>query len=67
MISSFAVYFSVIFSVEGVDENACIILKYRDGGMASLTYHTNAGVGENTAAIYGDKGKILVGYCYHFS
>lgn len=45
----------------GVDENACIILKYRDGGMANLTYHTNAGVGENTAAIYGDKGKILIG------
>ena len=32
--------------------------------MANLTYHTNAGVGENTAAIYGDKGKILVGYNY---
>lgn len=45
----------------GVDENACIILRYRDGAMASLMYHTNAGVGENTAVIYGDKGKMEIG------
>ena len=46
----------------GVDENACIILKYKDGAMANLIYHTSAGVGENNAVIYGDKGKIKV-YC----
>ena len=44
----------------GVDENGCIILKYKDGAMANLTYHTSAGEGENAAVIYGDKGKIKV-------
>lgn len=45
----------------GADENACIILKYNDGAMANLMYHTSACVGENTAVIYGDKGKIQIG------
>ena len=51
-----------IIHLLGVDENACIILKYKDGAMANLMYHTTAGVGENTAVIYGDKGKIQVRY-----
>ena len=44
----------------GVDENACILFKYKDGAMADLMYHTTAGTGENNAVIYGDKGKIQV-------
>ena len=51
----------------GVDENACILLKYKNGAMANLTYHTNAGEGNqnkieesNIGLIMGQKGKIQV-------
>ena len=42
----------------GVDENACMLLKYKNGGMANLTYHTNAGHANNMGLIMGQKGKI---------
>ena len=45
----------------GVDENACIILKYKNGAVANLIYHTNTVFGENTAVIYGDKDKLKLG------
>ncbi|KAL4220378.1 hypothetical protein ACF0H5_020783 [Mactra antiquata] len=46
--------------LNGVDESACITLKYKNGSMASLVYHTNAGTGLNTATILGTKGRIHV-------
>lgn len=44
----------------GVDENACILLKYKNGGMANLTYHTNAGHANNMGLIMGQKGMIQI-------
>ncbi|XP_060582302.1 trans-1,2-dihydrobenzene-1,2-diol dehydrogenase-like [Ruditapes philippinarum] len=43
-----------------VDESACIILKYKNGAMANLTYHTDAGKGDNNASILGKTGRIEV-------
>ena len=43
-----------------VDEGAVIVLKYKSGAMANLTYHTNAGKGKNVATITGTKGRIEV-------
>ncbi|XP_045175953.2 trans-1,2-dihydrobenzene-1,2-diol dehydrogenase-like [Mercenaria mercenaria] len=43
----------------GVDENACIILKYKNGAIANLTYH--AGLDNtNTAVICGTQDRIEV-------
>ena len=44
----------------GVDENACILLKYKNGAMANLTDHTDIGKGNNMGLIYGQKDKIQV-------
>ena len=43
-----------------MDENGCIILKYKDGAMATLSYHTSAVMADNDAVIYGDKDKLKV-------
>ncbi|KAL3842951.1 hypothetical protein ACJMK2_020922 [Sinanodonta woodiana] len=45
---------------EGVDECGTIILKYSGNRMATLLYHTNAGEGDNSASILGQKGRIEV-------
>ena len=44
----------------GVDENGCILLKYKDGAMATLSYHTSAVMADNDAVIYGDKDQLKV-------
>lgn len=51
----------VLKFIAGVDEGACILLKYKSGAMASLTYHTNAGQGNNIGLIMGQEGNIKVG------
>ncbi|XP_053383571.1 trans-1,2-dihydrobenzene-1,2-diol dehydrogenase-like [Mercenaria mercenaria] len=43
----------------GADENACIILKYKNGAVANLTYHSSV-LNNNTAVICGTKGRIEV-------
>ncbi|XP_045175459.2 trans-1,2-dihydrobenzene-1,2-diol dehydrogenase-like isoform X2 [Mercenaria mercenaria] len=43
----------------GADENACIILKYKNGAVANLTYHASL-TNNNTAVICGTKGRIEV-------
>ncbi|XP_052785036.1 trans-1,2-dihydrobenzene-1,2-diol dehydrogenase-like isoform X2 [Mya arenaria] len=48
-----------------VDEGACVILKYRGGAMANLTYHVNSGQGNNSAVILGQKGKIELDDPFH--
>ncbi|WAR28496.1 DHDH-like protein [Mya arenaria] len=48
-----------------VDEGACVILKYRSGAMANLTYHVNSGMGNNSAVILGQKGRIEVDEPFH--
>jgi predicted dehydrogenase len=49
-----------LFNISDVDESACIILKYKNGAMANLTYHTDAGKGDNNASILGKTGRIEV-------
>ena len=49
-----------VFVDSGIDENACILMKYKNGSMASLTYHTDAGLGPNTGIIMGQKGLMEV-------
>lgn len=44
----------------GVDEHACILLKYKNGAMANLTYHTDIGNGHNIGLILGQKDKIQI-------
>ncbi|XP_053403355.1 trans-1,2-dihydrobenzene-1,2-diol dehydrogenase-like [Mercenaria mercenaria] len=57
---------TVVGNMRGdVDESACIILKYKNGAMANLTYHTDAGTGNNTATILGKKGRIQVDSPFH--
>ncbi|KAH3777381.1 hypothetical protein DPMN_178822 [Dreissena polymorpha] len=48
----------LIFVYTAVDESAVIVLKYKGGGLANLTYHTAAGRGTNSATIMGPKGQI---------
>jgi len=43
----------------GADESACIVLKYRCGGLAVLTYSV-AISSHNTMVISGTKGRIEV-------
>ena len=43
-----------------MDIGGCIILKYKNGGMASLMYHSDTPEADNTAVILGDKGMIKV-------
>ncbi|XP_052233701.1 trans-1,2-dihydrobenzene-1,2-diol dehydrogenase-like isoform X3 [Dreissena polymorpha] len=48
-----------------VDESAVIVLKYKGGGLANLTYHTAAGRGTNSATIMGPKGQIQIESPFH--
>lgn len=43
----------------GVDETACILLKYKSGAIANLSSNLTTS-GENSALIYGDKGTIKI-------
>ncbi|XP_065925103.1 trans-1,2-dihydrobenzene-1,2-diol dehydrogenase-like [Magallana gigas] len=47
------------FSDQGVDQNGCITLTYKNGGKAVLVYSTLF-EGKNSAIIYGSKGKIEI-------
>lgn len=42
----------------GVDENAVVILKYKNGAIANLAYNCDAGLGPNMATIMGRNGRI---------
>lgn len=44
----------------GVDEGGCILLRYKSGAMASLTYHCGIPESDNSAVILGNKGKIKI-------
>ena len=58
---SYCIFNLYVFAIfVGVDENACILLKYKNGAMANLTYHTDIGKGNNMGLIYGQKDKIQV-------
>ncbi|XP_061194135.1 trans-1,2-dihydrobenzene-1,2-diol dehydrogenase-like [Saccostrea echinata] len=49
-------------SDQGVDTDGCITLTYKNGGRAVLVYSTLFQAGKNnTATIYGTKGKIEIG------
>ena len=54
-------FVSSMLRVSDVDLGSCIVLKYKNGAMANLTYHTNAGVGNCSLCIMGTKGMIQVG------
>ncbi|XP_052704841.1 trans-1,2-dihydrobenzene-1,2-diol dehydrogenase-like [Crassostrea angulata] len=47
------------FSDQGVDQNGCMTLTYKNGGKAVLVYSTLF-QGKNSAIIYGSKGKIEI-------
>ncbi|XP_052704838.1 trans-1,2-dihydrobenzene-1,2-diol dehydrogenase-like [Crassostrea angulata] len=47
------------FSDQGVDQNGCITLTYKNGGKAVLVYSTLF-EGKNSTIIYGSKGKIEI-------
>ena len=49
-----------IMHFSGVDENGCILLKYKSGAMANLTYHTDAGLGSNKGIVMGPQGSVEV-------
>jgi predicted dehydrogenase len=48
-----------MFTFSGADENACIILKYKNGAIANLVYHTSV-ENSNSNVICGTKGVIEV-------
>lgn len=45
------------FFESGPDRNGCIILEYKSGAMASLTYHTEV-LNKNTACVCGTAGRV---------
>ena len=51
---------------KGVDETACILLKYKSGAVANLSSNLTTN-GENSALIYGDKGTIKVSIARSFN
>ena len=53
------IYARIMYS-SGVDENGCILLKYKSGAMANLTYHTDAGLGSNKGIVMGPQGSVEV-------
>nr|XP_022340348.1 trans-1,2-dihydrobenzene-1,2-diol dehydrogenase-like [Crassostrea virginica]XP_022340349.1 trans-1,2-dihydrobenzene-1,2-diol dehydrogenase-like [Crassostrea virginica]XP_022340350.1 trans-1,2-dihydrobenzene-1,2-diol dehydrogenase-like [Crassostrea virginica]XP_022340351.1 trans-1,2-dihydrobenzene-1,2-diol dehydrogenase-like [Crassostrea virginica] len=45
---------------QGVDQNGCIVLTYKNGGKAVLVYSTLFHGGKNSATVFGTKGTIKI-------